>query len=1127
MQIIIRLNSKNGKTELATRMKVVVMTSQLLRTFRFLGDDDGVIVFEGEENKEREQEIRKALEKTLEMCGCAGSEISFENDKDEEFGHILDSLEAICAEDKESEETEEIKKGEDISDTEASGYLDVERESILKSLTKDVKRNISDECAEEKPSFDKNLRTLEDYRVIKPSFGSLQKDIADLKKALLKEVKGQQHAVDAFVRAYFGAEVLIEKEHKGPLATFLFAGPPGCGKTYLAECASRCLKGRPFARFDMSEYGDLGASVNGQEFGGRSGVITRFVKENPSCIVLFDEIEKASLNNLKLFLQILDAGAIRDAGTHEEVSFKDAILIFTTNVAKNLYEEAEGSNLSGVSKSTIISAVESDKNPATNKPYFPKELVSRWAKGTVVLFNRLEPYAIKEIVLKELKYKVEVAEKNTGIEIICDYDKVASLIMYSVGGSGDARTMVGAVTRFMESELFDAISQLTRRNMDVDRLKRIFIGVDCSASKVRGMFEEKSKVPVLFATDARYSSDLKNVCSVNGIKATVRSDLKSVKSALDGSVDAVVLDVFLKEKQSDRRPSDFEDINSAGVAVFEYILANYPEIPVYLLNDEAKGFDDVSYDTFLSRGAKGVVRFRKGDTKFNSASLAFVKHATLTGNNFYRMARGCNVLGYNCAQSIEDDGTTLRITARRLEIKRAVMADDINSVVADMSRPRIKFSDVIGAKEVKEAMRDCVNYLTNPKKYTASGRKAPKGILLYGPPGTGKTMLAKALAGETDVAFIEKNGTEFFRMYVGQGPESMRRMFRTARRYAPSIVFIDEVNAFGRLRTGSDSTASAEQLLNTFLSEMDGFKNNENKPVIVVCATNYAIKAEGAGDDAVLDPAFVRRFDKKILVDLPELDERRELLRHFLKLNGVNPDTVKKGAEMLAKKTAGYCHDLLRKLVDDVVKRADGRPVTDKMLEDAYDRAEYGDEKEYSEESVLRTARHETGHAIVSWATGETPSYITVVARGDYGGYMMNDEDDSECVSTKEQILNSVCCALGGRAAELIYYGEDGGLTTGPSSDLIKATKLAARLVGNWGMQKGRLAVAGLFGDAVAKDVYEQVNAILEEQLERAKKLISLHRTAADKLVNALREYNSLDSDAVTELIGDPPANKK
>ena len=955
----------------------------------------------------------------------------------------------------------------------------------------------------------------------KLTFGQKQRNIAALKTALLGEVKGQQHAVDAFVRAFFGAETLVAKEHKGPLATFLFAGPPGCGKTYLSECASRFIKDRKFARFDMSEYGEWGASVN-------NGPIMGFVADNPNGILLFDEIEKASTANLRMFLQILDSGMIR-TGMGKEVSFKDTILIFTTNVAKNLYDEEESGNLSGVSKSTIISALESDTNPLNGKPYFPRELVSRWAKGTVVLFNRLEPYALKEIVLKELESRLATARANTGLTIECDTDKIASLIMYSAGGAADARAMVGEAKRFVESELFDAVSQLTRRNMDVDALKKICIDVDYRRSPVRQLFEQTDKLPLLFAAESRYGKEIKRVSGKQGrIKVMSAQDLASAISSCDGEVGAVVLDVLLKEKNPTGRPSDLEDVVSVGVEIFEYLTTNHPDIPVYVLNDEERGFDDAEFDTFLARGAKGILHFRKDDDVYVAEQIEFVRSSTVTGNSFYKMAKGSYVLCYNCAQQIEDNGAAIRITVRRLEKKRAVRADDVNSLVADVSRPKTKFSDVVGATEVKEAMKACVDYLLNPKKFAGSGLKPPKGILLYGPPGTGKTMLAKALAGETDVAFIEKNGTEFFKKYVGEGPESIRKTFRTARKYAPAIIFIDEVDAFANKRSGSEFVYYREQLLTTFLSEMDGFKSNPDKPVILVCATNCSIK-EGTSDSGiggVLDPAFVRRFDRKILVGLPELDDRRALIRHFLRLCGADVSALEKGIDILAKKTEGYNNDALRQLIENLVKAKGVKNVTVRDLEEAYDGEEYGKEKKRSDEARLRTARHETGHAIVSWACGRIPSYVTIISRGDYGGYMMTF-DENDITGLKAEILDRICCVLGGRAAELVYYGEEGGLSAGPSADLQSATQLAMRLVGNWGMSDGRLAVTDGFGDVVKKEVYDEVNAILLAQCERAENVIRKHKEAADKLAEALLEYNSIDGHEITDILGQPASEGK
>ena len=961
----------------------------------------------------------------------------------------------------------------------------------------------------------------EEESVPEENFAQLQKRIVGMRKELSAKVKGQQHAIDAFVRTYFGAEVLTEKEHKGPLATFLFAGPPGCGKTFLAECAAPYCLGRKYLRVNMSEYGEFGSSINGNHLYKTEGAVTSFVYKNPKSVILFDEIEKASPSNIKLFLQILDAGFLTDNGLQKDVSFKDCILIFTTNVARNLYEESDGANLSCIAKNQIVAALESDRNPATERPYFPKELVSRWAKGTVILFNKLEPYAIKEIVYEALENKINTAQKNIGIKIDCDYDRVTSLIMYSVGGNADARTVVGAAARFAESELFDAINQLARRGLAVDNLKNIRIGVDYKKIPVENMFEQKEKINVLFAAGKKYSKSFRKLGeTAGGMKVLMKSDLKSAKECFRNEIGAIVLDVFLGEKNAAARPGDLEDIESDGIALYDYVRQTYPEIPLYILNDCENGYEDNAFDTFLANGAKGLLKYDKDDQTANGESFRYVKDATVTGSNFYRLARSNKVLTYNCAQIFNGDGTEMTILARRLTLKRAVRAEDMTTVLADISRPKERFADIVGASEAKKTMQEFVKYLKNPKKYTATGAKAPKGILMYGPPGTGKTMLAKALAGETDVTFVQKNSTEFFKKYVGEGPEAMRALFRTARRYAPSIIFIDEVDAFAKMRTGGENSSSAEQLLNTFLSEVDGFKFDENRPVIVLVATNYEIKQEG-NSKRVLDPAFVRRFDRKILIGLPDTDDRKALIRYFLHKHGVDAAPLAKGIETLAKRTVGQSPANIEMTVELAIRNANGGELTDAILVDSHDQDAHGESKRYSRESMLRSARHEAGHAIVSWACGNVPSYVTIVARGNYGGYVMPDVEESGTL-TKKQILNRICMSLGGRAAELVYYGAEDGLSTGPSSDLETATQLACNIIGSWGMKDGSLAVADHFGEAVDKDMYEEANALLGEQLRRAVKLLEDNRDALEKLVKELLERNSLNQSDLEELLGAP-----
>ena len=228
------------------------------------------------------------------------------------------------------------------------------------------------------------------------------------------------------------------------------------------------------------------------------------------------------------------------------------------------------------------------------------------------------------------------------------------------------------------------------------------------------------------------------------------------------------------------------------------------------------------------------------------------------------------VLDYKTRQELAEDGTKVSIVLYDLKKKRAIDADSRNSVLSDADRPTIKFTDVIGAENAKEELQYYINYLKHPKDFLMDGRKPPKGILLYGPPGTGKTMLARAMAGESDVTFIQTSASEFGSKWVGESEANVRRLFDNAKRYAPAIIFIDEIDAIGRQRTGQDP--HTESVLNALLTQMDGFMQNPSKPVFVLAATNYGVSAS-SDSIAALDEALMRRFDNKIKVDLPNQKE--------------------------------------------------------------------------------------------------------------------------------------------------------------------------------------------------------------------------------------------------------------
>jgi cell division protease FtsH len=423
----------------------------------------------------------------------------------------------------------------------------------------------------------------------------------------------------------------------------------------------------------------------------------------------------------------------------------------------------------------------------------------------------------------------------------------------------------------------------------------------------------------------------------------------------------------------------------------------------------------------------------------------------------------------------------------------------------------VTFKDVAGLEGAKEEIVEIVEFLKNPKKYTDIGAKIPKGALLVGPPGTGKTLLAKAVAGEAKVPFFSLSGSDFVEMFVGVGASRVRDLFRQAKEKSPSIIFIDEIDAIGRARgknNGFNSNDERENTLNQLLTEMDGFGTNSG--VIILAATNRA---------DVLDNALLRagRFDRQIYVDMPDLNERKEIFQVHLKPLKLENDV---DIEFLSKQTPGFSGADIANLCNEAAltaARKDKKKVGKQDFLDAVDRIVGGLEKKnkiITKEEKKTIAFHEAGHATISWLLEFASPLVkvTIVPRGQsLGAAWYLPEERS--ITTTEQLLDQMCSALGGRAAEELMFGK---ISTGALSDLEKVTKQAYAMVTIYGLNKrlgnisyydsqGRDMFTKPYSDDTAKIIDEEVSSLIESQYQRAltilrenrKKLVEL----ADKLL--------------------------
>ena len=435
----------------------------------------------------------------------------------------------------------------------------------------------------------------------------------------------------------------------------------------------------------------------------------------------------------------------------------------------------------------------------------------------------------------------------------------------------------------------------------------------------------------------------------------------------------------------------------------------------------------------------------------------------------------------------------------------------------------VTFKDVAGQDEAKESLQEVVDFLHNPRKYTQIGAKLPKGALLVGPPGTGKTLLAKAVAGEAGVPFFSLAGSDFVEMFVGVGASRVRDLFKEAQKQAPCIIFIDEIDAIGKKRTGGEYSDTTESMLNALLTEMDGFSATEMaKPVFVLAATNYGVGAEQDGI-AALDDALIRRFDNKIYVDLPKESERKKYLMRMLEKKGITT-VSEETAQNIAERTTGQSLAILQNVLDLACRNAvrEQRKVSDRDLLTALEEYIYGEKKEHTPEYYQSVAIHETGHAYMSYISGDKPSYITIESRGDFGGYMQHANQEDVTGYTREEILAKIRTSLAGRAAEEVFYGREKSLNTGASSDLKQATNLAFGMLCTYGMEEQQLAVLPrqeILRSSLAADYVARVNDILNTEMKKTVEIIREAKDTIQAIADVLVKENRLTGEQFDKLM--------
>lgn len=932
---------------------------------------------------------------------------------------------------------------------------------------------------------------------------------------LTEKVVGQDAAVLKFVQGYVNAKMAGTSRKDKPLASYLFAGPPGVGKTYLAQLAAKTL-GRPIKILDMSAYANDYASdgLVGFERTYRKsapGVLSSFVLKNPKSIVLVDEIEKAHDTVKLLFLQILEGARLYDKYYEKDANFEDVIIIFTTNCGKSLYQDNEDADLSTLAEGEVLDALRDDSA-------FPNELCSRFASGNIIMFNHLKRHYLCDIVRNKMD---DVAKEMTeDYHLKMQYDKLLpELFLFQIGSGVDARIASSRGTEVLKDCMVSFVKDAVEKQgkLTVDKVS-VEIELKKDNSDIYPLFVNEQSSNVLVVSD----SEKMHVKHPNIHTLFAADEHEAVQLIRENKMMFAIIDLTYKTTPGHVGVSNAMGVDSVGRNCLDMIREKAPQLPVYIVNQESYHAEDKK--EILTAGVRGL--FSEGnDKQAAAANMQVLVQQMHIQNNLKFLSEKGQCVDYKTRYFTRENTGVVEFYDLSL---RDVGMDDAalrrkakSSKVFDFERPKMRFTDIIGAEQAKRDMKHFINYMYNIDKYVLEGAEIPRGVLLYGPPGTGKTSLAKALAGECEALFLNTTGASI--RNANDPVQEIKDLFKIAYANAPAILFIDEIDVIAKERTGRDTML--EMLVNTLLTEMEGFKDKDPfKPVFVVAATNYNVTRRSEdSQEVVIDPALVRRFDNPVYVGLPSREERKKYIQLLLEKKNYADKISEVAVDYVAEHTGGRSLAFLKRAISNMTNVAIDmqKEINDDLLTDTLETQLYGEKRENDEEYRLSVARHEAGHAYVGFKTGREPKFITIVSRGNFGGYVSYGDGEDVHNLTKEDFLNYICQSLAGRAAEVVYYGER-GINTGAGSDLQKATSYAIRMICHLGM--GSMGLLSLNPERVLEspkgaEVLEEANRILEEQMQRAIALIEEGRAVIDRVVSVIMDKSYIQGENLTTIL--------
>jgi cell division protease FtsH len=952
------------------------------------------------------------------------------------------------------------------------------------------------------------------------------KSLADRMKTT---VLGQDHAVDIVVTSIL--QSAMSRTDGKPLS-FLFAGDSGTGKTFLANqlaAALRELDGRWHVLvLNMSRYVDpqVAGFLNGGDAmfrNSRPGDLTGPVAEHPRTVVVLDEFDRADPQAFGVLLDVLGTGQTKDNHTQKTVSFTDTIFILTTNAGRDLYLDDKTfgffRDARDLPRSLLVDALRRELPPAAHA------FIDRVRHP--VLFNRHTFPTLTQLCRKNIE---EWGGGLTRYGVRVDWppqhemQALITLLLLSGRGGSSARSLPGIVEKHLQQPVQAWLMSHTDQVPGLKGL-RLHADVDTTA-------DASSPAPaVVLAIDDdereldRIAAALGDSCEV--LKAATPGATESFIDRRAPGIDLVLLDLLLTPAavappsgdETFRVGPEFE----AGLALLHLLRTKHPDIPVYIRSAYVTTPDDALYDAAMRvGGAAGSFEKKPLSDPAERTAFAAEVASIVENRRWERRIRALERRGerfeFSVLPSFDPDQGVLHLFIEDAHLAQTPMLEDFAWFSVEV--PNVRFEDLVGVDAARSRLDEAIRYLEDPAKFKRFGVKPPTGFLLYGVPGTGKTSLAKALANAARTPFIAASASAFSRKYVGEGPEQIRRLFAAARRYAPVVLFVDEIDALGSRQTiRADESIEQTRLITTFLECMDGFDSGAG--IIVLAATN---------DPDALDPALVRpgRLSRRIELVPPETpEERRRLLDKLL--SGKSLADGHAIVQQLVRSTVGMTPAEITDIVNEAILSMARRGAEAAELRDfleARNLIALGERsgREMSPGVAQIVAYHEAGHAVMQHVHGQPSLQVTIEPRrgpdGGFAGLVEGERNDGIQLRTRPELEERIDVCLAGRAAEELmgYPPSDGA-----GSDVATATRLAVAMLGSLAMYPDiqlaafdRLAVE----DAVKLPaLWKAVNDLLAERRTHVAKVLREHREALVRLSEVLLREKTLTGEEAASIL--------